>query len=239
MDAVSTGTVPHYELPVYHLGSADLQRGTMTSDKKALEKSRRDLLFAAGGLVGAIAGTPPAASAQGIGAGFVEEMRGRASAELSGLKRLLDVNAQVFVGDTVLTEDHARLMLRLGSATIIKLGERTRLQIDKYLAETGGVLDLVSGSIQFEHRGPQLRQGLDLRSVYGLIAVRGTRFYAAPTEKGFSVLVGSGLLEVTAGGRTVRVGPQKGTDIPNLGAPPSEPAGWSLPRIRRMQALFS
>jgi hypothetical protein len=204
-----------------------------------IETTRREHLAALAGFASAIAIGAPDARAAENGIGHVEQMRGRASAELAGISRALDRRAQVFVGDNIITEENARLLLRLGRSTVVRLGERARLHIDRFLADTGGVLDLMAGAVQFEHTGPRLQDELQLRSLYGLIAVRGTRFYAAPTEKGFSVLVGSGSVDVTAGGRTVRVGPQQGTDIPAQGQPPTPPAAWRLPRIRRMQAMFS
>jgi hypothetical protein len=211
----------------------------MGGNLPGIETTRREHLAALAGFAGAVAIGASGARAADNGIGLVEQMRGKASAELAGVSRALGQRAQVFVGDNVITEENARLLLRLGSSTVIRLGERARLHIDRFLADTGGVLDLMAGAVQFEHTGPKPQEGFQLRSLYGLIAVRGTRFYAAPTEKGFSVLVGSGLVEVTAGGRTVRVGPQQGTDIPAQGQPPTPPAAWRLPRIRRMQALFS
>jgi hypothetical protein len=171
-------------------------------------------------------------------AGQVEQVRGEAVAEAQGTQRPLVPSEQVFVGDLVRTGEHARLGLRLGKATTVKLGALTRLKIDRYIVDAGGEFDLGSGSVQFEGASKSHTPDLKFKSVYGLIAVRGTRFYAGMSRGKFGVLVGTGRVQVTAGGRTVIVGPRQGTDIAAPGARPSTPKRWANRRIADMVRRF-
>jgi hypothetical protein len=200
---------------------------------------RRDLLIAGGSLIGSVAARP--LLAQGVLApiGKVADLRGDASAERAGTPPLpLGRQADIFVGDLLSTSRDARLTLRLGPATTIRLGGDTRLKIERYLAEVGGELDLQAGHLMFQRTGKPASDGITFRSAYGLMAVRGTRFFAGPNRGQFAVLVGEGIVEVSAGGRTVLVRPQQGIDIKAPGQPPTTPATWKLPRIREMQQSF-
>lgn len=177
----------------------------------------------------------PAAAAIGV----VQELRGTVDAERDGKRIPLALKGNVMPGDTLITGDNALVVLQLGPSTTIKLGAQARLKIERYLAEVGGTFDLQAGPMFFERRGAKpASEGITFRNAYGLIAVRGTRFYAGPNRGAFAVLVGEGRVEVTAGGRTVMVRPQEGIDIKAPGQPPTAPAPWRLPRIREMQGYF-
>ena len=196
---------------------------------------RRNLLrLAAGALSSVHIDVAKASSA----AGHVESIRGEASAETEGRRRTLRVAADVYVNDLLATGVNARLALRLGRQTTLRLGASCKLKIDRYIVDAGGEFDLADGAILFEHAGRSAAPvDVEFRSVYGLIAVRGTRFFAGPSHGLFSVFVGVGRVHVTAANETVVLGPRQGTDIAAPGSPPSKPAVWKPPRIR--QALAS
>jgi hypothetical protein len=170
-------------------------------------------------------------------AGQVEQVRGEAVAEARGARRALFEDGPVFVGDLVRTGENARLGLRLGSATAIKLGALTRLKIDRFLVNAGGEFNLNTGSLQFD-RASSAPLNVRFRSPYGVIAVRGTQFYAGMSLGKFGVFVTRGRVAVTARGRTVIVGPQQGTQISRPGAPPAEPRPWSAERVEDMVRRF-
>lgn len=184
----------------------------------------------------ACGGSLPATGAEPAGA--VKDLRGDVTAGTSTATRPLQSGAEVFVGETVSTGPGALVVLELGKRTTLKLGAETKIEIDSYLADAGGEIDLMGGAILFERKGTRAANPLNIKSPYGLIAVRGTRFYAGPSKGKFGVLVGHGRVEVTAAGKTVSVGPQEGTDIGAPGEPPSDPALWKLPRIEAMKNLF-
>jgi hypothetical protein len=54
---------------------------------------------------------------------------------------------------------------------------------------------------------------LRVRSPYGLMAVRGTTFFAGPSNDVFGVFVARGVVAVTGGGRTVVLRLGLGTNI--------------------------
>jgi ferric-dicitrate binding protein FerR (iron transport regulator) len=71
-----------------------------------------------------------------------------------------------------------------------------------------------------------------IRSAFGLIAVRGTRFFAGPSNNVFGVFVERGSVAVSAAGRRVIVRAGQGTNISHPGAAPTPPAPWGEGRIR-------
>lgn len=169
-------------------------------------------------------------------AGAVVTLKGTADATANGGSRRLAPSSQVFVADVVQTGADSRISLQLGNRTRLNLGATSQIKIDKYLVDAGGTIELIDGTIMYEHDGPPAGAELEVRSSYGLIAVRGTRFYAGPSNGMFGVLVSTGRVVVTSGGKSVTVHPQQGTDIAAPGAPPSAPKAWGPPRIRAMQA---
>lgn len=191
---------------------------------------RRALLGLAGAAVGAALLPGPAAGAEV--AGRVASLSGRAQAEAAGAIRALAVGEVIHVAETVSTGDDSRLALQLGPATMVNLGARTRLKIDRYLLEAGGELNLISGGVLFDRKseGPP-RADTVIRSAYGLMAVRGTRFFAGMSRGVFGVFVEHGRVDVTGGGRTVRVTAGLGTDIARRGGRPTAPHRWGEARI--------
>lgn len=192
--------------------------------------TRRQLLLLGGAATAAM--LPAAASAED--AGQVTALMGRAVAQAGGSERPLAVGAQVQVGDLVQTAADSRLGLRLGQSTIINLGPATRLRIERHLVDAGGQFDLVEGSILFAHTRPAGTQPhkAEVRSPYGLIAVRGTRFWAGQQQGRFGVFVAEGAVDVTAADRSVRLHPGFGTDIMRPGLRPTAAAVWPSSRIR-------
>ena len=70
-----------------------------------------------------------------------------------------------------------------------------------------------------------------MRSPFGLIAVRGTRFFAGPSNGVFGVFVERGRVLVVGVDTAVIVEGGFGTDIARPGAEPTAPHPWAAPRI--------
>jgi hypothetical protein len=171
-------------------------------------------------------------NAQESRAGTIEALRGEAFAEGPKPRRALAPTAEVFVGDLVETAINSALTMHLGKTTFVKLGALAKFRIDNFVVDAGGTLDLEQGPMLIEHSGNGKREDLQVRSPFGLIAVRGTLFFAGPSNDVFGVFVAAGLVAVTGGGRTVILRPGLGTNIANPGDAPTEPRRWSPGRIR-------
>jgi hypothetical protein len=172
-------------------------------------------------------------------AGKVETLRGEAFAQAAAARRALAVAAEVFVGDLVSTGADSAVALRLGAATLIKLGAEARLRIDRFIVNAGGVLELARGAMIFDHAQAAPQAELAVRSPFGLIAVRGTRFFAGPSNGVFGVFVFSGQVQVVGAHGSVEVLPGFGTDIVAPGGEPTPPHRWAEPRIRAAEAAVS
>jgi hypothetical protein len=194
----------------------------------APSRASRRLLIGAGLALG----LPGIARAQ-PGLGRVEELRGEATAEAGARRRALAQAAPVFDGDLVATGEDARCTLRLAEALEIRLGGGVRLRIDRFLARSGGTLVLERGAMLLDRqqRGAAPPPGVTVRSPFGLIAVRGTRFFAGPSNGVFGVFVERGEVFLVGADQGVPVTPGFGADIAAPGAAPSTPARWGAPRI--------
>jgi len=63
------------------------------------------------------------------------------------------------------------------------------------------------------------------------MAVRGTQFFAGPSNGVFGVFVQNGTLEVSAAGETVTLSAGQGTNLQKPGSAPTPPVDWGKPRI--------
>ena len=169
-------------------------------------------------------------------AGRVFDVSGQAMAEMRRARRQLALGESVFVGDTVMTAEASRVALMVGAATNIRLGPEARLRIDRFIMDAGGSLTLQSGPMTFNRPPGAAPQPMTIRGAFGMIAVRGTHFFAGPSRGKTGVLVVRGSVSVRSGGETVILNQGEGTDIVTFGARPSKPALWSGDRINEALA---
>jgi ferric-dicitrate binding protein FerR (iron transport regulator) len=180
-------------------------------------------------------GFGPACAVEQVGA--VEDVKGEAFGELDSVRRTLDAAAPVFLSEEVETGVSSRLGMRLGRNTTVRLGEQARLKVDRFLVNAGGAMTLSSGPMLFDENA---RHGaLQIRSPFALIAVRGTRFFAGPSNNLFGVFVARGAVTVTAAGQQVVVREGEGTDIAAPGSPPTPVKRWAPERVRAALASVS
>jgi hypothetical protein len=165
-------------------------------------------------------------------AGDVAAVKGEASAEAQSARRVLAQGNPVFVDETVATGAASRLTLNLGRNTTLKLGEKARVRLDKHMVNAGGAFDLQNGAVLFDRGAGGPKGDAAFRSPYGLLAVRGTKFFAGPSNGVFGVFVMHGRVDVTGGGRTVRLTAGRGTNIAQPGDTPTKPAPWKRPRVK-------
>jgi len=191
---------------------------------------RRDVLGFAGALLAASAFSAPSYAADR--AGRVEEVKGEAFVDASDQHRALEKSADVYVGDRVATGVSSRLTMLLGEDTTIKLGEKAQLVIDQFLSTTGGEISLQSGPMLFDRPSGSRPAPVKIRSSYGLIAVRGTKFFAGPSNGVFGVFVDHGTVAVSGGGSEVVLQAGQGTNLESPGSKPSAASTWGPERIR-------
>jgi len=192
---------------------------------------RRTILRAAvGGAAILLPRCMPARAAAAVGT--VEEVKGDAYKEIGSEHRRLDRAAPLFINDLVGTGAGSRAALHLGRDTIVYMGEEARLTIDRYIVEAGGEITLHSGPILYDHREGAGHGGMQIRSTYGQIAVRGTRFFAGPSNGVFGVFVERGSIALTTSGARVVLEAGQGSNVARPGADPTPPAPWKPERIR-------
>jgi ferric-dicitrate binding protein FerR (iron transport regulator) len=205
--------------------------------RKQLEKerhhsaiNRRTFLYAAAG--SAILAPRPAHAQRAEKAGSVEDVRGEAFAVGQAERRTLERAAALFINDHVGTGVNSRLTLHLGKDTTLRLGEQARLTLDRLLVNAGGEITLQSGPILFSRPAGSTPARMQIKSSFGLIAVRGTRFFAGPSAGVFGVFVERGSVAVSGAGTRVVLRAGQGTNIASPGAAPTPPAPWKPERIR-------
>ncbi|MFB2549788.1 FecR family protein [Ensifer soli] len=198
-------------------------------------RRRRFLMGAAVATVGAIGlRAPPAFTAEIVGT--ANAVRGTALRRRDGREEGLRAGSSVLDRDTVATGEESFADLMLGGDTRILLGSLTELLIDRFIAGQGGTLELGGGQMVFDRPEGLPKVDLAVRTTFGMIGVRGTKFFCGPSRGVFAVFVEHGRVSVEGGGATRMVGAGEGVDIAAPGSVPTVPARWGEARIREAYA---
>lgn len=195
--------------------------------------SRR--LFLAGGAL-ALTGVGIRATQANSIIGKAVEITGDVTRKQADRLEGLKAGASLMDHDFVATGKESFAELALGEDTSLLLGSETELLIDTFIAGQGGTIELGTGQMVFDRPEGLAKIDLTMRTAFGMIGVRGTKFFAGPSRGVFGVFVEHGLVEVTGGGVTRQVGRRQGVDIAAPGAAPSEVARWGEARIREAYA---
>lgn len=170
-----------------------------------------------------------------VEAGAVEKTVGETVGLFNGETRTLQPGAKVFIDDMLRTGAKARLAVLLGEKTRLSLGERTRIKIDRFIADQGGELVLERGAMLFDRPDDEPHSPLSVTTPFGLIVARGTKFFVGPTGGQHSVFVERGLVNVQVGLNAFSLVPGEGIDLVSATRAPPRPSRW---RDKRIQAAY-
>ncbi|MFD1329998.1 FecR domain-containing protein [Mycoplana ramosa] len=187
--------------------------------------------FVAGSLL-ALASIPSRTAAANAVIGAADEVRGMVSRKIGGTNAPIRAGADIMDRDFIITGEQSFAALTLGSDTKLLLGSQTQLLVDSFIAGQGGTIELGTGRMIFDRPEGAPKLDLALRTAFGMIGVRGTKFFAGPNRGAFAVFVERGAVDVTGGGVTRRVGAGEGIDIAAPGAAPGPVRRWGEARIR-------
>lgn len=167
--------------------------------------------------------------------GQVSEARGRATGLLGGVARELAAGAAVYLAETLRTADAARLSLQFGERTRLQVGERTQVRIDTAIVEHGGVLVLERGALMFDRNDAE-EGSLTVRTPFGTVATRGTRFFVGPSRGAMGVFCARGRVAVRTDAGEVELGAGEGTNLMGADEPPSPKVRWNPGRVAEAMA---
>jgi len=171
--------------------------------------TRRETLGLAGVL--ALSHALPAFADDAIGK--VLEAKGDVLKSQNDVETKLRIGTALINNDLITTGAKSFASLTLGSDTKINMGEKTEVLLDSFLAEQGGTLDLVNGDMVFDRPEGKPKIDLTIRTTFGQIGVRGTKFFAGRNRGNYAVFVEHGLVEVMSGMSVRKVGAGEGVDI--------------------------
>jgi hypothetical protein len=168
--------------------------------------------------------------------GKAVEITGEVSRKQAERQEGLKAGASLMNHDFVTTGRESFASLALGEDTRLLLGSETELLIDTFIAGQGGVIELGTGQMVFDRPEGLGKIDLTMRTAFGMIGVRGTKFFAGPNRGVFAVFVEHGAVDVEAGGITRRLAAGQGVEIAAPGAAPGEIVQWGAARIREAYA---
>ncbi len=88
----------------------------------------------------------------------------------------------------------------------------------------------------YDHDSNAGPSDVTVRGPFGLVAVRGTRFFAGPSNGVFGVFVERGAVTVVGVNTAVQLVAGQGTNIAHPGDEPTAPAQWGAARIASAMA---
>lgn len=171
--------------------------------------TRREALGLAGAF--ALAHALPAYASDEIGE--VIDVKGEVMKTQNEIETAIRTGAPLVNNDLVATGSKSFASMQLGADTRIIMGEKTEVLLDSFLAEQGGIIELVSGDMVFDRPDGAPKIDLTIRTTFGQIGVRGTKFFTGKSRGNFAVFVEHGLVEVKSGNTLRKVGPGEGVDI--------------------------
>lgn len=196
--------------------------------------TRREALGLAGALT--LAQALPAWAADEIGE--VIDAKGEVMKTQNDIETAIRTGAPLINNDLIATGQKSFASMQLGADTKILMGENTEVLLDSFLAEQGGTIELVSGDMVFDRPEGTPKIDLTIRTTFGQIGVRGTKFFTGRSRGNFAVFVEHGLVEVKSGKTTRKVGAGQGVDIATdaktrslFGGDMSETKKWGKGRI--------
>ncbi len=170
--------------------------------------------------------------------GNTTRVEGHVEAEQGGTARPLALADPVYVEDTVATAAAARADLLFPSGLTLQLAAETRIALRDLGAAAGFAFDLGEGAILIDKPPETSAEPLVIDSVFGQVAVRGTRFFVGPSRGAFAVFVERGSVAFTAGGGTAILAAGEGVTIAAPGDPPGKVSTWSAARVDEVMAMF-
>ena len=162
--------------------------------------------------------------------GKASDVRGKVDLKRAERQEDLATGGQIMNNDTVLTGTESFADLQLDETRIL-LGSETELLLDSFVASQGGTMELGTGQMVFDRPEGLPKIDLALRTTFGMIGVRDTKFFCGPNRGVFAVFVEHGAVAVEGGGVERLVGAGEGTEIARPGDPPGKVVVWKEARI--------
>jgi len=185
----------------------------------------------------------PAANAAEV-AGTVVQVVGTSTATGQTGTRSLSVNDKVFIQDSVLTREGARLKIAMTDGAELTLGEVATILISDYTfeevegrAQGNASLNLFKGAflmVTGALKGGQ-DQNFVLNTPVATIGIRGTDFWGGRLDGhyNFALLGGKGIYVENNAGRVEINDIGFGTTVTSPDAPPSPPVKWKPEKVKR------
>src|SRR5262245_61770209 len=131
------------------------------------------------------------------------------------------VGAPVYMNDQLLTGPNARLQVTFRDGTVLTLGEKAKVVVDRYVynpeQSTGSLaLDASQGAIRLATGKLHQMRDKDIKvsTPYAALAVRGTEFWTGPIDGHDGALLLKGRVSVSnRAGAVMLAVPGQGTDI--------------------------
>ena len=190
-----------------------------------------------------VVATAAAAAPSPVGA--VDKAEGAVQASQAGVARDLAVEAPVLFGDKLKTGPAARLEAKLADGTVLTLGEKGRLTVDRFVYDpdrVGGQLAMTVKTGAFLFVGGKIEGptggNVAINTPVGTLGVRGTTVWGGHIDGGFGVLVLSGEVSLKTPHGTVLMQKGQGTMVYGAHGPTSA-APWPDDRVKRAVATIS
>ena len=184
-----------------------------------------------------------AAAEAGSKVGGVTRLKGQCSGELDGRPAALAMRSDIFQEQIVSTKAAARLQITFEDTTLLTLGEKARLTIDRFVYDPkrSRIRFAVTGAMRFVSAASKPAGArITVETPVATIGVRGTDFWAGPIDGQYGVLLLRGRVVVAnPAGTAVLDEPGEGVNIAGPGAAPGPVTQWPRQKVRRALAAVA
>jgi hypothetical protein len=172
--------------------------------------------------------------------GTITRLQNSATVTREGRILELQVGAAIKENDGIKTGDDARVEVTFVDGTKLTIGANGIVVIDKFIFDPDDgvgamLLRVLLGSFRFitGNIGRLERKQIEAQTRFGVIGVRGTDFWAGPSQNVYGVFLLDGAISVTnsAGGRVLNV-PGTGVNLTSANELPGEVTIWGAARAQ-------
>ena len=199
------------------------------------------------GIVAGLCLTLATVTAEAAPVGKVGRLQGEASFAAAGGKVAVMVGAPVEQDQTIETGAGARLEISFIDGTSFTIGEKSKVTVDRFVFNPDGNKNAIKLAVVGPFRfisgklSKTLGANISVKTPFATMGIRGTDVWGGPIDERYGVFLGTGIVSVTSGSKTVVLSKSgSGVNIADAkGAQPGAVTQWPKEKIGRALATVA
>ncbi len=175
--------------------------------------------------------------------GTVDKMHPLAGATYEKDTHLLGIGDKVYQDDRLWTRDQGQIHVALLDGSNLSIGENAEVTLDASMVGAIGLtatfMRVIRGAFRFNSgNGEKPANPPRIDTPFAIISLRGTEVFGGRLDKGYSIFVIDGEIDVTNDGGSVTLKAGEGTMLTGRDEAPTPPKVWPEAKVKRAKAML-